>query len=458
MNEFRVGLLTIATCIAVAIMSIKVTSNQSGFGSHIPYTTTLPDAVGIFPKTPIKIAGINAGKIKDIRLSGNTALIEFEIMEDVVVTTGSTMNIKTVGVLGDKYIELVVNTKSMDKLAPGSYIPTTMGVGMAELAKEIGVVVADVRDIVKEFKASLIPKGQEESEVKQIVRNIREFTENAKLLTETLKKIAVDNEGKMVKIIDNIEQFTAQLRDHMDAENEDSLMGDIKQVVANADKITRDLESIVADVRNGKGTVGQLLSEDEIADEVKATLAGVKKIVDKVNSVKTEIQVYSGSNTSTGWKTDAEVWIYPSPERFFVLGASSSELGTESKTTTETDTDGTKSIQEKKETKHNTYKFTALMGRKLHNFYLRGGMIDSAAGFGVDYELPRYGMKLTAEVFDFNFERGTNLRLKTEYHLWNVVYLRAMAENAIYAERNYTFSLGFRLLDEDLKGIMGLFL
>ncbi len=458
MNEFRVGLLTIATCIAVAVMSVKVTSNQSGFGGHTPYTTSLPDAVGIFPKTPIKVAGINAGKITKLHLKGNHAMIEFEVMDQVVVTKGSSMNIKTVGVLGDKYIELVVNTNSSEKLPPGAFIETKMGVGIAELAKEVGVVVADVRDIVKEFKASLIPAGQKESEVKLIVRNVREFTENAKKLTETLKAIAVDNEGKMVKIIDNIEKFTGQLRDHMDADNENSLMGDIKEVVAHADQIARDLESIVADVRNGKGTVGQLLSEDEIADEVKETLAGVKKIVDKVNSVKTEVQVYTGSNTDDGWKTDAEIWIYPSPERFFVLGASSSEQGVENKTTTETNTDGALSTQEKTETKHNTYTFTAQMGRKLHNFHLRGGMIESAAGFGIDYDFPTLGVRLTSEIFDFNFDDGANLRLKSEFHLWNIIYLRAMAENVIYPERNYTFSLGFRLLDEDLKGIMGLFL
>ena len=35
MNEFKVGLLAIATMVAVVVMSLKVTSNQSGFGQYI---------------------------------------------------------------------------------------------------------------------------------------------------------------------------------------------------------------------------------------------------------------------------------------------------------------------------------------------------------------------------------------------------------------------------------------
>ena len=66
MNELKVGLLALATMAAVAVMSIKVTSNQSGFGDYVTYKTIVSDASGIFPKTPIKVAGINAGRIKKL--------------------------------------------------------------------------------------------------------------------------------------------------------------------------------------------------------------------------------------------------------------------------------------------------------------------------------------------------------------------------------------------------------
>ena len=68
MNEFKVGILAIATIIAVVFMSFKITSNQSGFGQYVTFRTIVKDASGIFPKTPIKVAGISAGRITSIEL------------------------------------------------------------------------------------------------------------------------------------------------------------------------------------------------------------------------------------------------------------------------------------------------------------------------------------------------------------------------------------------------------
>ncbi len=458
MNEFKVGLLTIVTLAAIAVMSVKVTSNQSGFGKHVPYKTVLDDAVGIFPKTPIKVAGINSGRIRTISLNGNRAIIDLEIIDDVLVSEGSSLEIKTVGVLGDKYIELIVNQESTKRLPPDSFLITKSSGGIADIAEEVGEVVRDVKEIVAEFKASLMPPGEKESRIKQIVANVTQLSQDTRDLAKKLKTIAVDNEDKLVAIIDNIEKFTEQIKNHMDAGREDSLMGDMKHVVANAEQITADLQAIVKDVRNGKGTVGQFLSDDQIANEVKETLAGVKKIVDKVNTIKTEVQVFTGANTDNGWATDAEVWIYPSPERFFILGLSSAEEGVAEEKETTTDTNGTVSVVKEKEVKKNTYKFSAQMGRKLHNWYMHGGLIESTAGLGFDYEFSKIGLKLGSDFYDFNFDRGANLRLKAELHIWNILYARAMSVRTYQRDRSVTLSFGFRLLDEDLKGIMGLFL
>ena len=68
MNEFKVGLLAIATMTALVFMSLKITSNQSGFGQYVTYRTIVKDASGIYPKTPIKVAGIAAGRISAIEL------------------------------------------------------------------------------------------------------------------------------------------------------------------------------------------------------------------------------------------------------------------------------------------------------------------------------------------------------------------------------------------------------
>lgn len=107
-------------------MSFRVTSNQSGFGDYIAYRTIVRDASGIFPKTPIKVAGINAGRIKKIELLENNALITFEVLDDVKITKNSRLRIKTVGFLGDKYLEIVIG-ESDERLGHMGFIPAEEG-------------------------------------------------------------------------------------------------------------------------------------------------------------------------------------------------------------------------------------------------------------------------------------------------------------------------------------------
>src|SRR5690606_32495254 len=107
-NELKVGLLAIATMVSIVVMSFKITSNQSGFGDYKTYQTVIEDASGIFPKTPIKVAGISAGRIKSIDLDGHKAVIEFEVLEKVKIPVDSKLKIKTVGFLGDKYLEIKI--------------------------------------------------------------------------------------------------------------------------------------------------------------------------------------------------------------------------------------------------------------------------------------------------------------------------------------------------------------
>ena len=83
----------------------------------------------------------------------------------------------------------------------------------------------------------------------------------------------------------------------MDRGNSDSAVSDLKSIMANVNRLTGDLQSIVGDLKKGKGTLGKMLAEDEIADQVKQTLSSVQKIVGKADSLRTELSVFSGMNT-----------------------------------------------------------------------------------------------------------------------------------------------------------------
>jgi phospholipid/cholesterol/gamma-HCH transport system substrate-binding protein len=456
MNQFKVGLLALATMASVIYMSIKVTSNQSGFGDYQTFRTIVKDASGIFPKTSIKVAGINAGRIKRIELQGTNALITFEVLKNINIPINSKLKVKTVGFLGDKYLEIRVGD-AKEHLDHMGFLLADEGGGIETIVRDAQDVLKDVKVIVTSLKEGLAPKD-EPNPIKVILADVKDLVKNVKDVSLTMKNVISGNEEKFQDIVDNIDSFTDSLAYQLDAQEDKSVVKDVKKVLANVDQITTDLKDVIADLKSGKGTLGKLLVEEEIADEVKETLAGVKKIVGKVDTLRTQLSLYTGANTNYGSETDAELRIYPAPERFYSLGVTTSKFGPVNEKSTTTVTDGVETNQTTKERQKNTFRFNVQLGRKIQNWSFRGGLIESSGGVGVDYDVQRWGSVLSMDVYDYREDIGVNLRLSTETELWNVFYGKLAFEDLIEESRSATVGIGLRFNDEDLKGLIAFFL
>jgi phospholipid/cholesterol/gamma-HCH transport system substrate-binding protein len=455
-NELKVGILALATIASVVYMSLKVTSNQSGFGEYVGYRTIVRDASGIFPKTPIKVAGISAGRIKDIELADNNALITFEVLEKVFIPKDSVLRIKTVGFLGDKYLEIVVG-KSKDRLGLNGFIPAQEGGGMENLIRDASEVMGDVKVIVKNIRESLAPENRPPP-LQKILGDVEVLVENTKEATATMKRLMNGNEEKLNNLIANLNKMSEDLAYQVDRDTPENAIAKINDILNNARTMMKDLQEITADVKAGKGTVGKLLVEEEIADEVQQTLAGVKKLVGRVDQIRTELSVFTGVDTVHGGQSDLALVIYPSPERFYLLGLATSEFGVEREKETTTTVNGVSTTETRVERDKDTYRFNIQIGRNIQNWTLRGGLIESTGGLGVDYHWNRLGTTLSFEVFDYRDDIGPNFRLILEAHIWNVLYGRIYGEDLAEDSRSATLSAGLRFTDEDLKGLIGFFL
>ena len=456
MNEFKIGLMAIATMAMVAYMSLKITSNQSGFGEYVTYRTIVSDASGIFPKTPIKVAGINAGRIKNIELQGNQALITFEVLDQVVIVKDSKLQVKTVGFLGDKFIQIQMG-RSQERLTENAFIVSDEGAGVEKLVKDASDVLKDVKVMMTTLRESISPEG-EVSPVKRILDDFAEVASNARVATESLKNVIKGNEERMNNLIANLERFSEQIAFQTDDQEQDSAMKDLRKILANADAMTADMKQLVADIKVGKGTLGKILVEEDIADEVKQTLSSVNKIVGRVSDIRTELSGFMGAGTEKGSTTSGALRIFPSPERFYILGLSSSNYGPESEKETTRIVGGVTTVETEKVKKKDVFRFDVQIGRKLHDLYVRGGIIESTGGVGLDYDLFNGATRLSLDMFDYRDNVGPNLRLSTEVQLWNVFYGKISGVDLATKDRSGLFSLGLRFNDEDIKGLLGFFL
>jgi phospholipid/cholesterol/gamma-HCH transport system substrate-binding protein len=458
LNPLKVGLLTLAAMASIVVMSLKITSNKSGFGEYVTYKTILDDASGIFEKSSIKVAGINAGRIKKIQLNGaQGALVTFEMLEDVKLTENSRLKIKSVGFLGDKYLDIILGDQSGERLPANSFIKSEAGAGFEELSKDAGEVLKEVKEIAKTIKESL-RDDQGKNMVKEIIANIHD-------ITGSLKRLSSGNEDKINQIIDEVKAISEQMAFETDRGQKDSLMSDLSKmgpILDKADSAVSDLKVIIADLKDGKGTVGKLLRDDAVVDQVSQTLSSVNRLVNRINNIEADIGLSTGANTRLGTDTRFDMDIYPAPERFFRLGIVTNEFGPQNETETDTYTrvdNGATVRSNTRKINRSDFKFNFQIGRRIQRFGLRAGLIESTGGVGLDYFFPDWGIRTGMELFDYQKDAGPNLRLVTEVKLWNVLFARVSGEDLVSKSgaQSATFSLGLRFSDQDLAALVGIF-
>ncbi len=462
MSELKVGMLTLLAIASLVVVSLHITSNKASFGDFVEYQTILNDATGIYEKSSIKVAGIVAGRIKSIELSGSQALVRFEILKQIKITQYSILRIKSVGFLGDKYLDIYLGDSDAPRLTEGEMIPNESGAGFEQLSKDASEILKDVKVITKAIKESLYTDDNQNA-IKQIVSEINSFSHNANDISKSIKTLLDDNDTKINQIVENLRKTTEQLAFETDRYQDDSFMNkleDIGPILKKVDSSVSDLKEIIADVKAGKGTVGKLLRDEEVVDRVNETLAGVNRIVGRMNRFKTNVAVFTGVNNQDGSRTLAEIDLIPGPERFFrfgIISGDTTSLERRTITTTVVD-DGTPQVTDETEVNKSEFRFNAMIGRNLGAFALRAGLIETTGGLGVDYLMPDYGLRFTTDLFDYREDIGMKVRVSSEVRLWNIFHAKVMAEDiARESEFHvYTFSLGLRFSDEDLASLIGL--
>jgi phospholipid/cholesterol/gamma-HCH transport system substrate-binding protein len=103
--EFSVGLFLIIGLLCMGYLSL--TLGNFGFGKErYEVSATFATVSGLKDKSQVMMAGVVIGEVQRIRLSDSHALITMSINKDVKLEEDSIASIKTMGIIGDKYVSI----------------------------------------------------------------------------------------------------------------------------------------------------------------------------------------------------------------------------------------------------------------------------------------------------------------------------------------------------------------
>ncbi|MBI2343083.1 MAG: MCE family protein [Deltaproteobacteria bacterium] len=440
--EAKVGLFAAIILIIVAFSTIRISEGPLFFGGGYTVSVVVESALGIDNKTKVEIAGIRVGQIEGVRLAedGRRAIVTIHIdRSDLRLPEGTKAVVRAKGFLGDTFVELVPGD-SADHIAPGGTLAFG-GVGgdvnmmisrFNEIADDMKVVSGVIREMIE----------AEDAPIRSTVANMEQFT-------KTMKDLVERNERNINRITENFAVLSEQLRSTVAEARRDAV-----ESFSNVASITRKIDE-------GEGTVGRLINDESTVNKVNDTLDSVNEAIGGFRTLETELGYHSEFLGSTkDFKHYIHFDLWPRPDQAFLfefVEDRSPSANRVTRTTTVTSGAATSTVTADTETvERNRFRVSAQLAKKLYDFTLRGGIIESRGGVGLDYD--KGPVRLSASAFDFNTQQGNkpHLKLAGTVRVTPAIYLTGGADDPLNPNQktDWFVGAGLRLRDDDIKSLL----
>ncbi len=104
--ELTVGTFVLAGILALGYLSIQLGGLDILSTGEYPLTAKFTTVSGLRVGASVEMAGVRVGRVQEIGLSGEDAVITLRVKDSVKLSKDAIASIRTKGILGDKYIKL----------------------------------------------------------------------------------------------------------------------------------------------------------------------------------------------------------------------------------------------------------------------------------------------------------------------------------------------------------------
>ena len=241
-------------------------------------------AGGLIIGEPVAIRGVVIGRVNKIELGDDNVVVEVSINNSVKLYSDAKAHIENQEIMGGKKIELNAGSKS-PRLAEYSTIYGENYGGLLEMAPYIISLAENVSSTLSKLDTTIIYINQVLNSPERFGK-LDKIIDNLSVSTNSLSSFLEKNEEDMSNILRNINKSTENISEIFDGSGEQ-----IKQSINKfinfsntLDSLSSSLNLVMNNIEEGKGTIGKLISDDEIymllrntATELDSVSRSVKK-------------------------------------------------------------------------------------------------------------------------------------------------------------------------------------
>jgi phospholipid/cholesterol/gamma-HCH transport system substrate-binding protein len=281
-REIKTGLLMITALGVLAASAFLVGEKNHLLQRKNQYFVQFQTVSGLAKGSPVELSGVNVGTVDDVVLPEGvddeflTIWISLERRYEDRIRADSVARIKTIGLLGDKYIEVTSGSRESAVVLSGGQIQTAP-------ATDVDKLIASGEDAVENFVAISV--------------SLRGILGRMEAGEGILGQLTTDNEaGERAKegflaIVDSLENIVWKI------ENGEGTLASLINDGSLANRlhgVVDHIEGILATVDTGEGILPTLLNDSGTRDRLVETLQSLSDTAGEVASVSAQFSEGEG--------------------------------------------------------------------------------------------------------------------------------------------------------------------
>jgi len=299
--ETRIGIF-VALIVLAAVFILDIIGGPEKFTRGHRYYAQFHDVQDLKVGDRVKIAGVEVGRVDDVKLTNNMVLVVMKVRRNAGVKTDSTATIDFTGLMGQNFVSVSFGSPNAPLAENGAMIGSIERPDLSALMARLDNVASGVENLTKSFTGDKIDnllgplmdfiKANREP-LTDTIANIKSITEKISEGEGTVGKVIYDDTlyNSALSTVTNLEEATGQIGETVSAAHE--ILEEVQAGQGTLGKLVKDealynetsqsmtaLREILQKINRGDGTVGKLINDQEFYKNAKMTLQKIDKGVD----------------------------------------------------------------------------------------------------------------------------------------------------------------------------------
>lgn len=281
--EYFVGLFLLLGLGAVAALVVTFGRAGQGLEKFYPIRVRFPNASGLVKNADVLLSGARIGMTNSApTLTGDNYGVEVElsIRDKVRIPRKAQFEIRSNGMLGDSYVDVVVppDFDPKDFAEPGELITGKRTGGLDELTSKGSQMIDTLNsDILRKLSQELDEIKQATTSInhellnKKNLGNLEDTLANLKSATADFSKASKDLDLVVTKSQEAVDSAKVTLK------TVDGAAGDLRLGIGDFRKVAESARTLLNKANSGEGALGVLMADKQTAENLKALVANMRR-------------------------------------------------------------------------------------------------------------------------------------------------------------------------------------